>query len=173
LRSTAEPGALTDSIRQAALKVDAGVPAYGIETMDQLIAGSLEPSPFNAFLMSVFASVALLLAAVGVHGVLSYLVAQCAHEIGIRLALGAQRGDVWRLVIEQGMRLTLIGISVSVVGALSASRLLSSFLFGIKATDFTTMTSVSCLLIAVAFLASYVPARRAAKVDPMEALRNE
>ena len=173
VRSTAEPGTLTNSIRQAVLKVDAGVPAYGIETMDQLIAGSLEQSRFNTFLMSVFAGVALLLAAVGIYGVLSYLVAQRTHEIGIRMALGAQRGDVLRLVIEQGMRLTLIGISVGVVGALSTSRLLSSFLFGIKATDFTTMTSVSCLLIAVAFLASYVPARRAAKVDPMVSLRNE
>jgi putative ABC transport system permease protein len=173
VRSTAEPGTLSNSIRQAVLKVDAGVPAYGIETMDQLIAGSLEQSRFNTFLMSVFAGVALLLAAVGIYGVLSYLVAQRAHEIGIRMALGAQRGDVLRLVIEQGMRLTLIGISVGVVGALSTSRLLSSFLFGIKATDFTTMTTVSCLLIAVAFLASYVPARRAAKVDPMVSLRNE
>jgi ABC-type antimicrobial peptide transport system permease subunit len=105
--------------------------------------------------------------------VLSYLDAQRAHEIRIRMALGAQRGDVLRLVIEQGMRLTLIGISVGVVGALSTSRLRSSFLFGIKATDFTTMTTVPCLLIAVAFFASYVPARRAAKVDPMVALRNQ
>ena len=89
------------------------------------------------------------------------------------MALGARRGDVLRLVIEQGMRLTLIGISLGVVGALSTSRMLNSVLFGIKATDFTTTTTVSCLLIAVAFLASYVPARRAAKVDPMVALRNE
>jgi putative ABC transport system permease protein len=173
VRSTAEPGALSNSIRLAVRKVDAGVPAYGIETMDQLIAGSLEQSRFNTFLTSVFASVALLLAAVGIYGLLSYLVAQRTHEIGIRMALGAQRGDVLRLVIAQGMRLTLIGISVGVIGALSTSRLLSSFLFGIKATDFTTMTTVSCLLMAVAFLASYVPARRAAKVDPMVSLRNE
>jgi putative ABC transport system permease protein len=125
------------------------------------------------FLMSVFAGVALLLAAVGIYGVLSYLVAQRTHEIGIRMALGAQRGDVLRLVIEQGMRLTLLGISLGLAGALSTFRMLTSLLFGIKATDFTTMTAVSCLLIAVAFWASYIPARRAAKLDPMVALRYE
>jgi putative ABC transport system permease protein len=173
VRSTVEPGALTNSIRQAVLKVDATVPGYDIETMDQLIAGSLEQSRFNMFLMSVFAGVALLLAAVGIYGVLSYLVAQRTHEIGIRMALGAQRGDVLRLVIEQGMRLTLLGISLGLAGALSTFRMLTSLLFGIKATDFTTMTAVSCLLIAVAFWASYIPARRAAKLDPMVALRYE
>ena len=173
VRSTADPGALTNSVRQAVLKVDAGVPVYGVETMDQLIAGSVEQSHFNTLLMSVFASVAVLLAAVGIYGVLSSLVAQRTHEIGIRMAVGAQREDVLRLVIEHGMRLTLIGISVGVVGALLTSRILNSLLFRIKATDFITMAAVSCLLMAVALVASYVPARRASKVDPMVALRYE
>jgi ABC-type antimicrobial peptide transport system permease subunit len=127
----------------------------------------------NTFLMSGFAGVALLLAAVGIYGVLSYLVAQPTHEIGIRMALEARREDVLRLVIAQGMRLTLPGISLGVVGALSTSRILDSLLFGIKGTDFPTMTTVSCLLTAIAFLATYIPARRAAKVDPVVALRNE
>jgi putative ABC transport system permease protein len=173
VRSAAEPGALTNSVRQAVLKVDSGVPLYGVETMDQRIAGSLQQSHFNTFLMSVFAGVALLLAAVGIYGVLSYLVAQRTHEIGIRMAIGAQRMDVLRLVIEHGMRLTLIGVSVGILGALLTSRLLSSLLFGIKATDFVTMFAVSCLLVVVALLASSLPAQRAAKVDPMVALRYE
>jgi putative ABC transport system permease protein len=172
-RSSAEPGALTNPVRQAVLRIDPEVPLYDIVTMEQLISSSLEQSYFNTVLMSIFATVALLLAAVGIYGVLSYLVAQRVREIGIRMAIGAQREDILRLVIAHGMKLVLIGISVGVLGALLTSRLLRSLLFGIKATDFITMFAVSCLLGLVALLASYLPAQRAAKVDPMVALRYE
>jgi putative ABC transport system permease protein len=173
VRSTAEPNALTNSVRQAVLKVDSGVPLYDVETMDQHISASLEQSHFNMFLMSVFAAAALILAAVGIYGVLSCLVAQRTREIGIRMAIGAEQADVLRLVMAHGMKLALIGVSIGIMGALLTSRLLSSLLFGIKATDFITMSAVSCLLVVVALVASFVPARRAAKVDPMVALRCE
>jgi putative ABC transport system permease protein len=173
VRSSIEPAALTNSVRQAVGKVDAGVPLYGTETMEQRVSASLDRSRFNTLLMSVFAAVALLLSAVGIYGVLSYLVAQRTHEIGIRMAIGARREDVLRLVIAHGMKLALIGVSIGVVGALLTSQLLSSLLFGIKPTDFITMFGVSCLLVVVAMLASFVPARRAAGVDPMVALRYE
>ena len=124
-------------------------------------------------LMTVFAAVALLLSAVGIYGVLSYLVVQRTHEIGIRTAIGARQGDIFRLIIAHGMKLVLIGILVGVLGALLTSHLLSSLLFEIRATDFITLFAVSCLLVVVALLASFVLAWRTAKVDPMVALRYE
>jgi putative ABC transport system permease protein len=173
VRSTAKPSALTSSVRQAVLNVDAGVPLYDIETMEQRISASLEQSHFNTLLMTVFAAVALLLSAAGIYGVLSYLVVQRTHEIGIRTAIGARQGDIFRLIIAHGMKLVLIGILVGVLGALLTSHLLSSLLFEIRATDFITLFAVSCVLVVVALLASFVPAWRAAKVDPMVALRYE
>jgi putative ABC transport system permease protein len=173
VRSTAKPSTLTSSVRQAVLNVDAGVPLYDIETMEQRISASLEQSHFNTLLMTVFAAVALLLSAVGIYGVLSYLVVQRTHEIGIRTAIGARQGDIFRLIIAHGMKLVLIGILVGVLGALLTSHLLSSLLFEIRATDFITLFAVSCVLVVVALLASFVPAWRAAKVDPMVALRYE
>ena len=124
-------------------------------------------------LMSVFAGLALVLVAVGIYGILSYSVRQRTHEIGIRLAMGAQRKDVLRLVVGQGLKFTFVGLGLGVAGALALSRYLSSQLYGIKPDDPLTFVAVSLLLLAVALLAAYIPARRATKVDPIVALRCE
>ena len=127
----------------------------------------------NAILVALFALIALLLAAAGIFGVLSYSVAQRTQEIGIRLALGAQRGDVLRLVVRQGMQLVAMGVALGFVGVFAFTRLLQSLLFGIGATDVPTMLGVALLLGGIAFLACLLPARRAARVDPIQALRTE
>jgi ABC-type antimicrobial peptide transport system permease subunit len=124
-------------------------------------------------LLGVFALLALLLASIGIYGVLSYMVGQRTREIGVRLALGAQRLDVLRMVLKDGARMTLVGVVVGVVGAMGLTRLMASMLFGVRPTDPLTFIAVTSLLCAIAMLACYVPARRAMKVDPMEALRHQ
>jgi putative ABC transport system permease protein len=134
---------------------------------------ALFPSKVAATVLGVFGLVALMLAAIGVYGITSYAVAQRTHEIGIRLALGAQLSDVLRLVLRQGLILTMIGAAIGLFGAYLAMRAITSVLYGVSATDPLTFALVAGLLIAVALIASYVPARRATKVDPLVALRNE
>jgi putative ABC transport system permease protein len=143
------------------------------KTLEDAMAESLSPERFSATLLTIFAVLALTLASIGVYGVVSYAAMQRTHEIGVRLALGAQRGDVMRLVLGHGARLAVIGMVLGVVGSLAASRLLSSLLFGVSAKDPITLVIVSSVLAAVALLACYLPARRAMKVDPLEALRYE
>jgi putative ABC transport system permease protein len=141
--------------------------------MQEVIANSVQRRKFSMLLLTIFAVAAMLLAAVGLYGVMSYSVAQRTHEIGIRMALGARRPDVLTLVVKQGMALALMGIAAGTVLSLAMTRLISGMLFGITATDPLTFAAVAALLGTVAFLANYLPARRASKVEPMVALRYE
>jgi len=144
-----------------------------IQTLEQVISDSIAPLRFRTLLLGLFAVVALVLATVGIYGVMAYAVMQRTHEIGIRMALGAQLRDVLKLVIGQGMRLALIGIALGLLAASALTRLVKSLLFGVSATDPVTFVIVATLLAGMALLACWLPARRATKVDPMIALRRE
>lgn len=173
VRTKSNPRALSGEVRKAIEAGDANQPVFDVATMEQRWANSIAPQRFNMALMSLLAGLALILAAVGIYGVVSYWVVQSTHEIGIRVALGAQNGDVLQLVVGQGMVLALVGVALGIGGALGLTRFLSSLLYGIKPTDPLTFAAVSLLLIGVALLACYIPARRATRVDPMVALRYE
>jgi putative ABC transport system permease protein len=141
--------------------------------MQQVIAKSIARPRFNTLLLSIFAAVALVLASVGLYGVMSYSAAQRIHEVGIRMALGATRADIMRLVVGNGMFLTMLGIAIGVAASWGLTRLMQSFLFGVETTDAITFLGVSTLLIAVALIANYIPARKATRVNPVIALRYE
>jgi predicted permease len=164
---------LFDSIRRVVQSQSGQNVIFSPQTMNEVIAGSLARQRFSMILLDSFAVVALLLAGVGLYGVISYLVGQRTHELGIRLALGAQRADVLRLVLSHGMKMALSGVALGLVAALGLTRLLANMLYGVSATDPATFTLIALLLTAVALLACYLPARRATKVDPMIALRSE
>jgi putative ABC transport system permease protein len=172
-RTDASPAALAASMRDAIRSVDRELPAYDIRTMSDVVAESVAQRRFSMMLLSVFGAAALLLAGVGIYGVLSYWVTQRTQEIGIRMALGARGRDVLRLVVGQGMALVGVGVGVGLAGALLLTRVMRGLLFAVSATDPLTFVSVALLLAAVALLACLVPARRATKVDPMVALRYE
>jgi predicted permease len=173
VRAEGRAGAVVSAIRGQINRLDPALPMYNVQTMDQLIDTTVGPEQFNTLLMGIFAILALALAAIGIYGVVSYSVRERTHEIGIRLALGAQKSDVVSLVVGQGMTLTLVGVGIGIAGALGLTRFLSSLLYGVKPTDPLTFTAVSLLLICVALVACYMPAGRAARVDPMVALRHE
>jgi predicted permease len=160
-------------LRTAVASIAPGVPIYRLSTVRQKISGTLEESHFDTFLLAVFAAIALLLSSVGIYGVLSYVVAQRTRQIGIRMALGATPALVMRDVLWYGVRLTVVGLAVGLAGAVAGTRVLSSLLYGIKPLDPLTFIAVPLLLAVVAVAASYIPARRAAQVDPMVALRHE
>ena len=160
-------------IRSALHDVDPGEPLTQIQTMEQVVSASLNDWRFHAILLGIFGALALVIAAVGVYGVISYSVAQRTHEIGVRMALGAQRKNVLRLVLGNGVRLALFGVVIGLVVAVALTRLMANLLFGVSATDPLTFAAVAVLLILVALLACYIPARRAMRVDPMVALRYE
>jgi ABC-type antimicrobial peptide transport system permease subunit len=149
------------------------LPIAEVTTMDDFVAGSLSQQRFNMLLLAVFAGVALFLAAVGIYSVLAYTVRRRIREIGIRMALGAQTSDVLRLILAEGMKPTAIGVAVGIAGALALGRFISSLIYGVKASDLATFTSVSLLLVAVSFLASLLPAYRATRVEPVTTLREE
>jgi putative ABC transport system permease protein len=171
--ATSDPTSVTAEAQNAVWGVNKDVPLANVRTMQEVIANSVQRRKFSMLLLTIFAVAAMLLAAVGLYGVMSYSVAQRTHEIGIRMALGARRPDVLSLVVKQGMALALMGIAAGTVLSLAMTRLISGMLFGITATDPLTFVAVAALLGTVAFLANYLPARRASKVEPMVALRYE
>ena len=173
VRTRVDPASLTRTLTREARALDPNVPIYDVRTMEQWLSGSLARRRFAMLALGLFAGVAMLLAAVGIYGVMSYTMAQRTREIGVRVALGAQRRDVLSLVIRKGVNLALIGTAIGLVGCLAVTRLVSSLLYGVTPTDPWTIASASLLLVVVTILASWLPARRAARVDPMEALRYE
>jgi putative ABC transport system permease protein len=173
VRSTADQEAMIGAIRDAIHRIDEDQPIYNARATSELISESAATSRFTTLALSAFAGVALLLAIVGIYGVMSYLVVQRTREIGIRMALGAHRRGVIRLVVGHGMKLALAGVTLGLAGALALTRLMSSLLFDMSPTDPLTFAAVSLILAAVSLVATYVPARRASRVDPMLALRHE
>jgi len=173
VRTQRDPAEITRLVRAELDTIDKDQPIENVRAMTQLVASSVGLRRLSVQLLAGFSGVALLLAAIGLFGLLAFNVTQRTHEIGIRMALGAQRRDVLGLVVGQGMRLALLGVGIGLAAGLAVSRVLQTLLFEIKPTDPLTFTAVSLALIAVALLACWLPARRAAKVDPMEALRYE
>jgi|HubBroStandDraft_6_1064221.scaffolds.fasta_scaffold02750_7 predicted permease len=173
LRSTGNPEALGESIRHEVQSIDPNIPVFSVRTMDQVIARSMAERRFALQLLGIFASVALLLAAIGIYGVMAYSFSQRTHEIGIRIALGAQRMDIFRMAVSEGMQLVAIGLVIGLVGAAALTRSVRSMLFDVSPADPITFAGISLTLAGVAFLACYVPAQRATRVDPLVALREE
>jgi len=173
LRTRSEAQSLTGFVREVVAKQDRNVPLSQVRTFEYYLSETLAQPRFNSLLLSVFAGVALLLTVIGLYGVVAYSVSQRTQEIGIRLALGARPWDVLKLVVGQGITLTLIGVVLGSVAAMALTRLMKSLLFGVSATDPVTFAAIALLLAGVALLACYIPARRAMKVDPMVALRYE
>ncbi len=173
IRTAADPSVLAQAAIAEVHKFDSNLPVTHVITLDHLFSDSLSPRRFSTFLLGVFAGLALLLAAMGIYGVMSYVVSLRTNEIGIRMALGAQPGDIWRLVIGRGTQLAFAGVALGIMGAFALTKLISSLLYGVKPTDPVTFGGVALLLVGVALLACYVPARRAMRVDPMVALRYE
>ena len=173
VRSRANPTRLAALMRERLHEVDKDQPVYAFETLPDLISGSVAQPRFHSRLLGVLCAAALLIAAVGIYGVTAFSVSQRTHEIGIRLALGAERADILRMVLQSSLALILPGVGLGLCGAVAITRVLQTFLFEVKPTDTATFVTVSVLLAAVALLATYIPARRATKVDPVVALRYE
>jgi len=173
LRTANDPRTEIAALRAAVRALDPNQPLVRIRTMEENIATSVAEPRFRTTLLGIFAGCALLLSVVGLYGVVTYSVTRRASEIGIRLALGAQRGDILRMVLGEGLRLALAGIAIGGVGALALTRLVEKFLFATAVTDPVTYILVPAVLVAVALLACYVPARRAMRLDPIAALRHD
>ncbi len=173
VRTASDPTSLVSAVRSQVMAVDSSEPIYHVGTMEEAISDSLAPRRFNMLLLGIFAGLALALATVGIYGVMAFSVTQRTHEIGIRMALGAERRDVLSLIVRDGLALTLIGVILGVAGAWALTRFLTSFLFEVRSTDPATFVLVPVGLMVVSMLASYIPARRATRVDPMVALRYE
>ncbi|HXG68900.1 MAG TPA: ABC transporter permease [Blastocatellia bacterium] len=173
VRTANDPLSLSAAAKAEVLKADPQLPVTSLRSMEQILERSLAQGRFNMMLLGIFAAIGLALASIGIYGVMSYAVSQRTNEIGIRMALGAQAGDVLRLILRHGMILAMAGVVIGLAGAYGLTRLMQSLLFGVSATDPATFILISLVLIAAALLACYVPARRATKVDPMVALRHE
>jgi putative ABC transport system permease protein len=173
IRTQSDPASVAAGARKVIQDLDGEQPVADVRTMESLLSLSIARARFSALLLAVFAGVALVLSGVGIYGVISYTVAQRGHELGIRMALGAQAMDVVKLVLRNGMVLALVGVAIGLIGAFALTRVMTTLLFGVSPTDLTTFVAVSLLLILVALLACYIPARRATRVDPLKALRYE
>jgi len=173
LRGQLDQGAIPDQVRQQIQSVDPTLPVFGAQTLNQTLSASVAERRFSIEMVACFALTALLLAALGIYGVISYMVSERTHEFGIHMALGACRRNILRAVVGQGMGLAIVGAVLGLAGAIIVSNLMSGLLYGVKPTDPMTFAGVSVLLLAIAWLACYVPARRAVRVDPMVALRCE
>ena len=172
-RTSSDPAAMAQSIVNEIHAQDPGIPVYDIRTMEDRMADSLARQRFAAIMLAAFAGFALILAAVGVYGVMSYLVTQSRHDIGLRIALGAPRNMILWLVVKQGMELAGTGIILGLIGALALTRVMASLLFGISAVDAATFSAVPVILAMIALIATYIPAWRATQVDPVTVLREE
>jgi predicted permease len=173
VRAIGDPAALARAVQQEVLRVDPDLPLARVMAMDRIIGKSIARQNFTMILLGIFGGVALLLAAIGIYGVMSYTVQQRSHEMGIRIALGAGTGQLLRLVVGQGLLLAGIGVTIGLGASFGVTRVMSSLLYGVKATDAATFAAVAAVLSAVAALACYIPARRATRVDPIIALHQE
>jgi putative ABC transport system permease protein len=173
VRTAADPLKLAPAVRRQVRERESNQPIFDVMTMERRLAESVAPRRFQTLLFGLFAAVALVIATVGIYGVISYAVSHRTHEIGIRMALGARGADVLRMVIWRGLSLTLVGVALGLMAALALTRVMKSLLFNVSATDPATFALIALLLVGVALIASYIPARRATKVDPLQALRHE
>jgi putative ABC transport system permease protein len=173
IRSTADPATLAAAVRLRVAEVDKEQPIFNVRTMQEVVSNSLSGRRMSTILLAAFAGCAMLLASIGIYGVVSYWVAQRTREIGIRSALGARQSDILRMVLGHGMLLAAAGTGIGLAASLVLTRFLATLLFGVSSHDVTTMAASAAALIGVALLACYIPARRAAKVDPLVALRFE
>ncbi|MGC1493668.1 MAG: FtsX-like permease family protein, partial [Candidatus Acidiferrum sp.] len=173
IRTAGDPMILLPAIRAKVLALDAELPIYKAQRMEEYVAASVAQRRLTSVLCSIFAGAGLLLAVIGLFGVMSYSVAQRTHEIGVRVAVGAEKDDILRMILREGMAITLVGIGTGLLGAFALSSVLKSQLFGVSATDPLTLTVVIVSLATVALVACAIPARRATRVDPMVALRYE
>jgi putative ABC transport system permease protein len=172
-RTTVDPASLTSAVRGQVGALNKDQPVFNVRTMAEIVGQSIAPRRFSMMLLAVFAVAALALASIGIYGMMSYAVTQRTREIGLRMTLGAQRGNVLRMVIGQGMKLALVGVALGLVASLALTRTMKTLLFGVNATDPVIFVGIASLLLVVALLACWVPARRATKVDPLVALRYE
>ena len=173
VRTQGDPASLTGAVRKEVRAIDPDQPIAAMRTMNEWMDTAVAGSRYRTALLALFAFVALVLASTGIYGVMSYSVSQRTHEIGVRMALGARSADVMRMVVRQGMTLVMVGVGLGILGAIALTRLMSTLLFGVTAKDPLTFVAVAALLTLVAFVACYLPARRATKVDPLVALRYE